>query len=491
MNAGASWVLDFATHVFAALEQTQRLHPTMKRVSRLELLRRSAVLDKKLPPSMPRLFLAWHATEEDKRLPGFGERIDMRRAVKYLLVATAILVGAFAMRRRGEVESLRAGCIEEPQPGLCVLSIYIEKTLRRLDWVPVPNLVNAAVEGLEKLTKDTRTATGEDWLFHYDRRPGSGLQTAVRFDSTELLNEFAAVNGLEPPDGQLAWNFAFHQLRRGSGVAYYHASPMSSLDALSRMLRHFDSNLTRLYVYEVIPGAMAELRQLIDSRVQLAREAMTEEDRAWVSSARGVLDDLADRDKVFNEVRCEALVHRMLKMLDGEETPIGRGAARLHHDIRAMVADAQADVRIGSRANDPSAERDAIVPLLHAYALRHFLEPVPGGPAHCLCAPGSEDDLARAECSKVAERHRAPWAVNGPRAGSGLAPVEFTSTYVCLKCDLCAVFSEGQHAIEADQRSVATSAERGATPAARADATNLHEELLAATKAATEAARAG
>lgn len=479
LDSAAKWALDYAPHILTAVEalEASKLSWKGKWQARLNA---SAALDVGLPAGMPKLWLGWLA---DSTL-GTGDvpRLLLADAVAHLLTACAILIGAFGGRRVGEITSLRAGCIEEAKPGLYELTIYIEKTLQDLDRIPVPAMLKAVVGTLERLTARTRKATGEAWLFRVLR---TSLKTPSYIDPmlSRRMAQFAKFEGLMAEDPGFAM-LKPHQLRRAFAVVYYHGYLGASLDSLSRFLRHSDPEMTRIYINEILPGAMGRLREEIAARTGEALAAMGDEERQWLASAKSLLKDLEDRSATFDDVRCEAMTHRLLQMWDGTEAPIGRGAARLYADLDAMAASSATDVRVGPRSNDPDAMRLPFEASLKRYVAKHRLDPVPGHAAHCLCRPGNKTDLAEAECLKERAGHRRPWSPDTP-PGTGSAPDHsFSGMYVCLRCAHCAAFSDNQQVIAAQERRLEDAVARGASPAAREGAAEKHARHKALVAAA-------
>ena len=491
MNAAATWVLDYAEHIQRAVTVLRDRDAIPEAGIGAATKRREtmASLDAVAPAGMLRLWLGWRWHKADTDDPDLHGRISVTDAVKHLMTACAILIGGLGARRRGEILSLQTGCVTEEKPGLCELSVYIEKTLRDLDRIPVPALVRHAVEVLETLTADTREATGERWLFRVARNTPESGKAYVNLALDQTLNEFARINGLPLPEGWPQWMLKPHQLRRGFAVFYYHGFQLASLDALSRFLRHFDPEMTRIYVNEIVAGTMGRLREEIDARTKQSRDTMADADRDWIETAKRLLDDLADRQGVFNEVRCEALVHRMLKMWDGTEMPVGKGAARLYGDLDALVGKAAAEVRVGPRSNSPDALKEPLVKHLQTYAKAHYLEPVPGHVAHCTCRPGHEEDLARAECLKAKASGTAPWAKGATPPQNQHPDHAFSGGYVCLTCEHCAAFSENQMVIARTQETLEDAVARAASPAAKSLASAKFERFKTAAQAAKTAVK--
>jgi hypothetical protein len=166
-----------------------------------------------------------------------------------LLLATAcwIMIAAFSARRDEEIDDLRVGCIRGDAEGGWWLHVYIEKTLQRKEWIPVPSLVARAVELLQAISRSARARTGSDRLFQWLRSDGEVL----RIDAGRKLDAFAravAVPPHEPQNGPaVAWHWHPHQFRRFFAILYFYRFEGASIDALAHHLRHFDLNVTRGY----------------------------------------------------------------------------------------------------------------------------------------------------------------------------------------------------------------------------------------------------
>lgn len=485
LDVAAKWVLDYAPHIIAALE----IAKTDKDFHRARdawtaRLKASEAFDRHLPDAMPRLWMGW--TTHSGRGTGDIDRLSLGGAAAHLLTACAVLIGAFGGRRIGEITSLRAGCIEEAKPGLCELTIYIEKTLKDHDRIPVPGMLKVVVNVLEQLTADTREATGEGWLFRVGRT-SLDSNHYVGFQPDRNMEDFARFNGLMPAGSDLK-PIRPHQLRRAFAVVYYHGFRGASLDSLSRFLRHFDPETTRIYINEILGGAMGRLREEINARTRVSLATMSDEDRGWLKDAKSLLKDLADRASTFDDVRCEEQVHRLLQAWDGTESPIGRGAARLYADLDALAAQAATDVRVGPRSNDPGAMRAPMEAALKKYVAAHFLEAVPGRAAHCSCRPRHAGDLAEAECLK-AKAGRHPDSASNPSSSTDAWPDHaYSGMYVCLTCTHCAAFSDDQQVIAKHGERLENAASSGASPAAREDAAERfarHKAMVAAARAAS------
>jgi hypothetical protein len=167
-----------------------------------------------------------------------------------LQAATAswIIIAAFTARRDKEIDDLREGCLRGDFEAGWWLHVYIEKTLQRKEWIPVPGLVARAVEVMSAISESARRKTGTDQLFQWLCPDGN----VTRLDVGRHLDDFAAIVNvpLHHPPGQspIAWHWHPHQFRRFFAVLYYYRFEGATVEALSHYLRHFSLEMTRRYV---------------------------------------------------------------------------------------------------------------------------------------------------------------------------------------------------------------------------------------------------
>ena len=122
------------------------------------------------------------------------------------------------------------------------IRIYIEKTLRVYEQMPIPTAVHHAITCLEEISADARAETGNDSLWQYwstnngrfvRLRPKSELNTLSRFLDGEIHER---------------WKFHAHQFRRFFAMVYFWRYEPGDVAALAHHLRHFDLEMTRQYV---------------------------------------------------------------------------------------------------------------------------------------------------------------------------------------------------------------------------------------------------
>ncbi|QFU16946.1 hypothetical protein [Microvirga thermotolerans] len=500
LDGAARWVLDFSGPILTICKLARDVRDRQGKVRRANstaVFRRAVegIINEHLPPSrpgVPRLVPQWRRAGYTN--PVYADGMMLEEALGHLITACLVLIGGLSARRRDELRSLQAGCTAKDPFGNWWLSSYIEKTIRDIEQIPVPAMVAVAVRVLEELSQSARERTGKNWLVKIhrpslaqvsdDNQGRDYIETALRF----TLNDFAEVVGASRPKDGVAWKFAPHQLRRAFSVYYYHGNRFSSLDALSRFLRHFDPEMTRRYITEAIPGALTRLREVIDARVKVAEEMEQPGQDAVLTSARAALASLEEQAREHENVRQDAFVERALDMYDGAESPIGLGAAALYDELERLVESARRTVMISGQSNlSPDREREALIRLLRDVAPNRYIEPHPGRHAHCGCRPGDPSDLADAVClrNKAGE--------SGPD-GDYRPDYAFASTEDCLACRHCVAFGENVTVINRRVDRIAAAAKKAPTEPSRVAAKAKLESLkakVAAAKAAVQGKHRG
>jgi integrase len=174
---------------------------------------------------------------------------SLHRDITLMATACWILIAAFSARRDREVDELEAGCLAGNDADGWWIETYIEKTLQRKDWIPVPSIVARAVATLLKISAPARELMGNRQIFQYVAQIGG---KAVALDVGRHLDDFAAAVGvpLYEPRGKAprAWHWTPHQIRRFFAILYFHRYEGASLETLSHHLRHFNLEMTRRYV---------------------------------------------------------------------------------------------------------------------------------------------------------------------------------------------------------------------------------------------------
>ena len=467
--AASKWIVTYSSHVIEAVEEVRGItEPSgyWQRLSAREEL--EARFNAEAPPGCPRLLATWTRQGANSE----SDALSLNEAIRFLLVAAGVVIACLSARRRVEVESLKAGCVRETAPGVWNLTTYIAKNLRDEETMPVPAIVATAVGVVERLSSSTRQGTGEGWLFAIHGYDGK----CVPIEWSSALNDFAKLMRLPLPKGWTEWSLAFHQLRRGFAVFFYYGFELGSLDALSHMLWHLDPGRTRHYVFESIRGRILSLREDLASRRRAGLNSLTHEQREELKADRDRLKDIEAIGRDWDEVRCESIADRLLKMSTGEDVAIGKGGRKLFAALGPLTHGLAEAVSVGPRSNDADAEIEVFVKRCKDWARTNVLEPVPGVPVHCTCRAGHQDDLDAAEC--VRAKRAFPGPVASGASGEDRSPdMAYASCYVCLGCVHCAVFEKERLQIGATLDRLSKAASNGATDAMRRDALKSHERL--------------
>lgn len=172
------------------------------------------------------------------------------KAVRLMATACWIIIAAFTARRAEEINDLRNDCLLGDNESGSWLHVYIEKTLQRKEWIPVPRMVVHAVEMLRRISETARSGTQDDKLFQWLSPDGE----LVRLPVAQHLDNFAALVNVplhKPRGGEpVAWHWSPHQFRRFFAVFYFYRYEPGNIEALSHHLRHFSLEMTRRYVTE-------------------------------------------------------------------------------------------------------------------------------------------------------------------------------------------------------------------------------------------------
>ncbi|MDX0890431.1 tyrosine-type recombinase/integrase [Sinorhizobium medicae] len=415
--------------------------------------------------------------------------ILLDEAIRHLFAASAILIAGFAARRDIGVRSAHLGCLTEDDDGVMTMKIYIGKTDKDRVDIPVPAILKAVVETLEKLSADTREAKRTEWLFEvaFDPRKPE-LLVSSRFH--QIIDAFLEFAGDPPPEGQERWSLSIHMLRRGYGIWYYYGLIGGSPDALSLMYRHNDPNMTRIYFTMILPGEINQLKNELEIRLRSSVSNRTEEDQEWIDRAYNHLSYLKAHQKAFDGPRCEIFVEKLIGLWRGTESVIGAGGKALYNDVQAIAERAMGSIRIGSRVNDPGALEAPLLQRFIAYAKSHFLEPVLGSSMWCAADPHNAEHLADAECLKLKSRGKAPWRKDG--VPEVLMPdYDFACNRVCVGCRFGVAFQDGQLALHQEVKQRRHASNHAATASLEEEGCRLLAELEAEIATAGPAQRGG
>lgn len=171
-----------------------------------------------------------------------------RRNIQLLACSCFVLIQAFSARRSNETLRLGAGCLAGNDEYGWYLNVYISKNLRRMDWIPIPAIVARAVEILIRLSERARQTTGKPELFQvFDEQSGRPTLLKPTLWLNDLASEVGVPSHVDTLGKESVWRWQSRQFRRFFAVLYFYRYE-GLIEVLSHHLRHFNLNLTRLYV---------------------------------------------------------------------------------------------------------------------------------------------------------------------------------------------------------------------------------------------------
>jgi hypothetical protein len=338
------------------------------------------------------------------------------------MAACMVVIATFSARRKEEIESLRAGCIRFDDENEPWLETYIEKTIRDLDSVPVPQVVARAIEVLEWLSETRRERVGSKWLFEFDEAiecqpQGSKQKTRLGapFEAYRALDRFSEFVGIPPLEDGTRWVPKPHQFRRFFGIVYYNHYRYAHLSALSNFYRHFDPDITRRYITEAAHGAFLQRQE--DQRAQRRRQSPGE-----IFDERRLLD--------FESSALEYRVSRYKNIALEKEYCTGFGGELLTNEIRKLVEHAKRELDILPDHDLPEITLDR---LITEFARDRRLEPNRLGHSNCKCG-SSTQELRAAECLKSCGTREATTSDQPTELLFSAPQPQNASDQVCSRC---------------------------------------------------------
>ena len=236
----------------------------------------------------------WDLEEIGKRLSSAGLDVVLTRSARgarsrpvwvnpdqFLRLTAAAcfaVIAGLSARRLGEIMDLGAGCTFVDMDGHHWIRIYIEKTLRTYEQMPVPAAVHQAVECLEEISAEAREETGDDSLWQYRSRY---RRRCVRLRPKLELNTLSRFIG---GDLHARWSFHAHQFRRFFAMVYFWRYEPGDVAGLAHHLRHFDLEMTRQYVTD---GDFGRIWQDVAEERQRDVLASVVDGSRWVGGPAG------------------------------------------------------------------------------------------------------------------------------------------------------------------------------------------------------------
>lgn len=204
--------------------------------------------------------------------------VNPDRFLRLTAAACFVVIAGLSARRDGEIMDLGANCTFVDLDGHDWIRIYIEKTLRTYEQMPIPAAVHHAIECLEEISAEARAETGDDSIWQY-RSTHCGRY--VRLRPKEELNKLSRFIGHEL---HKRWKFHAHQFRRFFAMVYFWRYEPGDVDALSHHLRHFELEMTRQYVTDEGFGRIWQ--DVAEERQRDVLASVVDESR-WVGGPAG------------------------------------------------------------------------------------------------------------------------------------------------------------------------------------------------------------
>lgn len=253
INYSLKWVLDYSPILFKLRDKFDEIVANNYKPG-LRLKEMQKVIEEiDMPPDPGGISSLSSGTKQTQQGLSFGT------AVKYFLPAACfIVICAFTARRHNEVLSVRVessdnrDAITENADGF-LLDTYIEKTLRDWDRVPCNEAVVAAIDVLRLFSEPARKANNSVSLFQCKDLINSRV---MPFVADSAIHDFVEYLSLPLTKDGVQWRYAPHQFRRFFAILYFYRYEYANLSALSYQLRHFNVEMTHIYITEVETGAI-------------------------------------------------------------------------------------------------------------------------------------------------------------------------------------------------------------------------------------------
>jgi integrase len=309
-----------------------------------------------------------------------------------LPAACAVVLATFTARRRSELVGLRYDCIMEDEYGDAYLKVWIAKTIRQLDSIPIPQSVCHAINVMVRLSADARAERDEPWIFSL-KDPGPEGDV-VGFRMNEALNALAEFVGMPAlPDGSV-WDWKSHQFRVFFGVVYFWHFDFPSLTALSDFYKHFNPTMTRAYITRVIQGALTRLLEEKRSAVDVRKELSVEEGDEF----KRAIYNARERSRDFELCRDAFLLEVAHGAISGTDPLSGWGGDAWNRELEALANGMSKSIQfVPGVASERQMTLDE---MLRDWISGKQLDPHPGGHGFCKCGSGRHD-IAAAACLKA------------------------------------------------------------------------------------------
>ncbi|MDR6661332.1 hypothetical protein J2W51_003918 [Tardiphaga robiniae] len=175
-----------------------------------------------------------------------GQRL--RGDVIHMSTACWIVIAAFSARRDREIDELTGDCLAGSDASGWWLHVYIEKTMQRKDWIPIPNVVARAIEVQKAISAEARLQGGAPQIFQWidDKSLVAQLDVGARLDAFAQTVDVPLY--VPPGEEPRPWHWVPRQMRRFFAMLYFFRFDGASIEVLAHHLRHFNLETARGYV---------------------------------------------------------------------------------------------------------------------------------------------------------------------------------------------------------------------------------------------------
>lgn len=339
--------------------------------------------------------------------------MSLQKAVfQHLATACAVVIATFSARRGSEILALRDDCIKG-FPDQYSVEVWIQKTIRTYDQIPVPNVVAEAIYVLKWMSSAMQNKKANYWIFYFeDPIPAATGDTLSHdFNFRQNLDEFSDFIEVPKLENGKHWAFRPHQFRRFFAITYYYRFRHPSLTALTDFFRHFDPDMTRRYITEAAMGSLLRLGQEIEDREQQAQ------DKTRSNCYGEVLREFNEEALQF---RCEVL----RSAASGQQPLRGFGGEWIHTQLEKAIKEINPEISLGSSglSQGPTLEQAIL-----RVANRIALEPNGLGHSYCKCGDDEADREVAGCLQPNTEDDKLPPSYSAPNP-------QYAADHICSAC---------------------------------------------------------
>lgn len=380
------WVLNYSDDIIELVEGYNQIHRRYKSLS--GIIPNAAKLLTNFSPKDSGFGAPWPLTGFNEfHTSGLWSKfqhydgISLIKSVKYLQVACAVVIASFSARRAREIIGLEEGCVKKIDDDYW-MEIFIHKTLQVKDKIPVPEVVDKAINVLERLSKDAREINNDPRIFQFTSALGSWNANTTYGDFSTNLTEFGLYLDIPEYKGE-RWLFKPHQFRRFFAIIYIHVYSEGSYEALSYHLRHFNIEMTMRYTQDDEIGAILRYAQkektvqIIKDSVLLKTSLAGEFGQRLSEAAKRLYDRLQKTVQIVTEEYFEYRIVKFVERLnlDLNANPWGYCAAKKESSTPCAMSESGRHEASSTHCKDCvfNANTEELLPLWQEALTQHEL----------------------------------------------------------------------------------------------------------------------